>query len=205
MDIGDRPIVLTFTLDTPRLRDVDLSNVREFSGYIENVLCERNAIAGIGLYGENRTMYTQPRFTQAAEPRTVHLAMDIFKPAGSSVYSPMDATVHSFAYNSDNGDYGHTIILQHTLEGITFYTLYGHLSASSIKNFEEGQRIGAGEQIATLGTIDENGGWPPHLHFQIITDMLSEKGNFIGVSEPSKFPYWSRICPNPNLILKLEL
>ena len=68
----------------------------------------------------------------------------------------------------DFGDYGATIILTHILEGITFYSLYGHLSLNSIKNIHEGERIKKGNVFAEFGIPTENGHWPPHLHFQLI-------------------------------------
>src|SRR5690349_12009347 len=79
--------------------------------------------------------------------------------------APLDAIVHSFAFNNQQGDYGATIILTHKIEEISFFTLYGHLSLSSIKNIQEGQRIEKGDVFAEFGIPIENGHWPPHLHF----------------------------------------
>jgi murein DD-endopeptidase MepM/ murein hydrolase activator NlpD len=44
-----------------------------------------------------------------------------------------------------------------------------------------GQRFRAGETVGTIGSYPENGDWPPHLHFQLITDMLGLEGDFPGV------------------------
>lgn len=68
-------------------------------------------------------------------------------------------------------------------------------------NWTVGKPVAAGEQIATIGSMDENGGWPPHLHFQIILDMLGKEGDFIGVAPASQRAIWTSICPDPNLIL----
>ncbi|WP_238593699.1 hypothetical protein, partial [Endozoicomonas atrinae] len=46
-----------------------------------------------------------------------------------------------------------------------------------------------------------NGHWPPHLHFQVISDLLDQKGDFIGVAPKSERDYYLSICPDPNLIL----
>ncbi len=65
------------------------------------------------------------------------------------------------------------VILEHTTaDGLNFFTLYGHLSPAAIAGLRPGQIIAAGQQFATLGTPAENGGWPPHLHLQVITDLL---------------------------------
>jgi hypothetical protein len=66
-----------------------------------------------------------------------------------------------------------------------------------------GQIIQKGEVFAGIGDTDVNGGWPPHLHFQIITDLLGESGNFPGVARPSQRRVWQSLCPNPNLILNI--
>ena len=63
--------------------------------------------------------------------------------------------------------------------------------------------MAAGDLIAHLGDWHENGGWAPHLHFQVMTDMLGQKGNFFGVGHDSLWDVWSGICPDPNLILRL--
>jgi len=96
------------------------------------------------------------------------------------------------------------LILEHLIEGETFYTLYGHLSESSITDKVEGEQVRRGDLIATLGNETENGHWPPHLHFQVITDMLNNKGDFPGVAPPSAKEYFHRLCIDPNLILKIK-
>jgi hypothetical protein len=66
-----------------------------------------------------------------------------------------------------------------------------------------GDRVDAGQLIAHLGDWHENGGWAPHIHFQIMTDMLAQTGNFFGVGHDSLWDVWSEICIDPNLILRL--
>ena len=55
--------------------------------------------------------------------------------------------------------------------------------------------------IADIGNYPVNGNWPPHLHFQISIDMMGERENFPGVSEDILLSVWSKISPDPNLIL----
>lgn len=161
---------------------------------------------GLGLYGENRTVYRTPQFADAAsaEWRSVHLGIDVFAPAGTEVFAPLPGRVLHVAYNADPLDYGNTLILEHRAGEARFYTLCGHLGGSLPSLLHPGQEVRAGQLIAHLGDWHENGGWAPHLHFQIMTDMLDQAGgNFFGVGHPSLWDVWSGICPDPNLILRL--
>ena len=161
---------------------------------------------GIGLYGERRRVYATPQFADQASPerRTIHLGIDVFAPAGTPLYAPLPGTVLHLTYNADPLDYGHTLILEHEGNGVRFYTLYGHLGGSLPKLLAPGARVEVGQHIADLGDWHENGGWAPHVHFQIITDMLSQRrGNFFGVGHESLWDIWQQISPDPNLILRL--
>jgi murein DD-endopeptidase MepM/ murein hydrolase activator NlpD len=158
-----------------------------------------------GGYGEDRSLYTQPLFApEGEEPRTVHLGIDVFAPVDADVFAPLDGKVHSSRINDNPGDYGPTIILEHTpAPGLKFHTLYGHLSRDSLKGLKPGSAFMAGEKIASLGTKRENGGWPPHLHFQIILDIGAAKGDYPGVCKRSERDHWLSICPDPALLLGL--
>ena len=137
----------------------------------------------------------------AGAPRRLHLGIDIWGRPYTPVMSPCDAVIHSFAFNDDFGDYGATIILSHNLDGITFHTLYGHLSLNSIKNLREGGNVRSGDVIAEFGIPMENGQWPPHLHFQVIDDMGDWKGDYPGVCKYSEREFYLDNCPDPDLIL----
>jgi 4-aminobutyrate aminotransferase-like enzyme/Ser/Thr protein kinase RdoA (MazF antagonist) len=159
-----------------------------------------------GGYGEARALYTTNAFKQEANDgnkhRTIHLGVDFWAIAGTDVIAPLDGEIVT-SYNNDfDKDYGPTIILKHTInEQHVFFTLYGHLSKASLTNKHVGQHIKKGETIGALGNEQENGKWPPHLHFQIILDLLSHTQNFNGVSAPSQWNVFSSLCPNPNLLL----
>ena len=159
---------------------------------------------GLGLYGENRTVYATPQFADAASPerRTIHLGIDVFAPARTPVFAPLAGRVKHLTYNADPLDYGHTLILEHDLGGQRFYTLYGHLAAT-LPDLHPTATVEAGQIIAHLGDWPENGGWAPHIHFQIITDLLATSGNFFGVGHVSLGDVWSDISPDPNLLMRL--
>ncbi|MDH4195900.1 MAG: aminotransferase class III-fold pyridoxal phosphate-dependent enzyme [Candidatus Aminicenantes bacterium] len=169
---------------------------------------EKKAVA-VGRYDEARTAYTTDAFrvkrNDGWETRTVHLGLDIFMAPGKPVFAPLDGVVRGARDNAAFQDYGPTIILEHALPaGPAFYTLYGHLSRASLAGLREGQRVRKGDRIAEVGPPPENGGWSPHLHFQVITDLLDRRGEFAGVALPSQRDVWLSLCPDPNLILGLE-
>lgn len=159
---------------------------------------------GLGLYGENRTVYATAQFADAASPerRTIHLGIDVFAPAGTPVHAPLPGRVHSLTYNADPLDYGHTLILEHDLDGSRFFTLYGHLAAT-LPGLHPTGTIAPGQIIAHLGDWHENGGWAPHLHVQIITDLLATDGNFFGVGHAGLMDIWSDVSPDANLLMRL--
>ena len=162
------------------------------------------AQVAIGQYNEARLIYTSPAFITGdhptAETRTIHLGLDIFAPPGTPVYAPLAGKVHCLANNTARLDYGPLIILEHRAGEHTFYTLYGHLSAESLDKLQPGQAVNAGERIATIGAPPTNGDWPPHLHFQIITDLLGLDHDFPGVALASQREVWLSLSPDPALI-----
>jgi 4-aminobutyrate aminotransferase-like enzyme len=128
--------------------------------------------------------------------------MDLFPEAGTPVFAPFAATVHAFADNTAPLDYGPVVILEHrTSEGMKFFTLYGHLSRASLSGLQAGDLISRGQEFAKIGNSEENGGWAPHLHFQIILDLLDLSTNFPGVAFASQREVFTAISPDPNLIL----
>ncbi|HMA01798.1 MAG TPA: aminotransferase class III-fold pyridoxal phosphate-dependent enzyme, partial [Gemmatimonadaceae bacterium] len=167
-----------------------------------------NVPLSIGRYDEPRLIYTAPEFATGggplAEHRTIHIGLDLFAPVGTPVYAPFDGTVHAFADNRQPLDYGPVIVLRHeTDDGTEFFTLYGHLSRKSLDDLEIGRPFKAGERIATLGPAAVNGGWTPHLHLQLITNMLELGTDFPGVAPRSQRAVWRALCPDPNLIARV--
>jgi 4-aminobutyrate aminotransferase-like enzyme/Ser/Thr protein kinase RdoA (MazF antagonist) len=183
------------------------------SAAITAELQRANAAIGIGRYDEPRPLYTSPRFQSSENPveesRSIHLGLDLFAQPGTPVRAPLAATVEAFANNVQHLDYGPVVILKHTPSpGATdakeaFYTLYGHLTTDSLKGLKIGQQIDAGERFAALGNSQENGGWPPHLHFQIIIDLLDLGTDFPGVASASQRNLWKSLSPDPNLLLSI--
>lgn len=199
----DQLFPLDFTAVNTELTNEILNNTDLFSNWINQKLISNNAKYGIGGYNEHRTIYSRSEhFNTEEEPRRLHLGVDIWAPAGTPIYNFYAAKVHSFANNNHYGDYGATIILEYNIDGFQFFALYGHLSLASLSDLEEGKYIPAGQKIAELGINEENGNWPPHLHFQIIKNMQGLKGDYPGVCKFTERNKYLSNCPNPNSILE---
>lgn len=193
---------LDLSVGNQELYDIDLLRIDKLDAYIKQKLLATEKQFAIGGYGENRLIYQKSNhFGKGETARTIHLGIDIWCPANTSVYAPLEGRIHSFQNNDNFGDYGPTIILEHRIESVLFYTLYGHLSLASLDKITEGQPIKKGQEIATLGNEKENGHWPPHLHFQVIADMLGNKGDFPGVAAQNEKEKWLKICPDPEVFL----
>jgi 4-aminobutyrate aminotransferase-like enzyme/Ser/Thr protein kinase RdoA (MazF antagonist) len=173
---------------------------------ILRAMASKGALVGVGLYDEPRIIYTSSAFKPegAGENRTVHLGIDLYVNPGTPIHAPLDGTVHACGNNARPQDYGPLIVLQHrTDDGEPFYTLYGHLSESSLKGLEEGMEVKRGQAIAAVGHAAVNGNWPPHLHFQVITDLLGRGLDFPGVCAYAERAIWCALSPDPDLILGL--
>ncbi len=194
-----------FTINNNELTTGVIADTAQFSQWINNKLQQSGCRYGIGGYMEHRTLYSRSAlFDTDEEPRRLHLGTDIWGPAGTRVYAPLKGTVHSFQNNNNYGDYGPTIILQHNLQGLRLYSLYGHLNTGCLSKLTVGQDVEQGQHIADFGEPHENGSWPPHLHFQLMYDIEGLAGDYPGVGRYSQMKTYRQNIPDPNLILKFS-
>lgn len=203
--------VLRRDMSREHLRVLDLSGVVADAGTLAG-LTDAEALAtstAIGRYGENRSMYSAPEFEtiDSSEARTIHIGIDLFAPAGDDVLAPLDAVVVDLGVETVRLGFGGIVVLRHeTDDGAPFWTLYGHLSPASLQTLTVGQHLAAGDVIARLGTPAENGGWVPHLHFQVMTHLCGWSATqIIGVVARSQWDVWGSVFPNPNLVLGLPV
>jgi 4-aminobutyrate aminotransferase-like enzyme/Ser/Thr protein kinase RdoA (MazF antagonist) len=161
---------------------------------------EAGATAAIGRYREPRLLYTSAAFGNPhdANRRSVHLGVDVFVPPGTPVHAWLDGVVDVAHDNAAPLDYGPIVVLRHRSDmGDLFYTLYGHLNREALETLPPGREIRQGEAFATVGSADENGGWTPHLHFQLIVDLLGLGADFPGVCRASELTVWEALSPDP--------
>lgn len=201
---ADKILSLDLTKNNTDLTEEMVADTELFSQYINRTLQQSNAKFAVGGYDEHRTVYSRSKVFDAAgeseEPRRLHLGLDIWGAAGTPVYAPLDGVIHSFAFNDQYGDYGATIIVSHPSPNGSFHSLYGHLSLKDLDGLFEGKPVHAGEEIAHFGEPQENGHWPPHLHFQLIIDMEDKKGDYPGVCKFSERTSYLSNCPDPGVL-----
>lgn len=159
---------------------------------------------GIGLYDEVRPIYLQDMFAvDHHERRTVHLGVDLFAAAGTPICAPLSGIIHRLRDHAAEQDFGPSLVLKHGAgDNLRFYTLFGHLSPATLDRWDEGQTVSAGDLLAHIGDYPDNGNWVPHLHFQIVVDLL-DQDNFPGVCSPRQRDLYTSLSPDPNLILRL--
>lgn len=196
-------ISLDFSPQNPALYEVDFTNTNAFDRYVFGQLQTAGKQYGIGGYMEHRAIYQRSEVfgTNLEDFRNIHLGVDIWAEAGTAVFAPLEGKIFSFQNNQGFGDYGPTIILEHCLDGQTLYSLYGHLQLSDLENLEIGMTISQGEKFCHLGPFPENGDWPPHLHFQLLWDLMGNWGDFPGVCSHREKEKYRNNCPDPNLLI----
>jgi len=166
-----------------------------------------DAIA-VGGYGEARLLYSTPEYATAQDPaaerRTVHLGTDLWTRAGTPLHAPRAGRVHRVEDNAAPLDYGPVVVLEHrTDDGVPYFSLYGHLSLESLTHLKPGDEVAAGEVIGWIGSPPRNGGWAPHVHCQVILDLLGLDVDFPGVALPSRASAFLGLSPDPALLLGL--
>ena len=179
----------------------NFNDPERFSRRVRRMLEDKDADFGVGGYGEVRPVYTTDDFMAEGNDgprwRTTHLGLDVWGPAGTPVYAPCDGVMHSTGVDPTAGGYGNVIILEHRMAGgRPFYTLYGHLMPDN-GTMRAGTPVRSGDEIARFGHVEVNGGWPPHLHFQVMVDLLGYEGDFPGVAFPEEADVWLGLCPDP--------
>lgn len=189
---------IDLSASNPNLNYEKTNDPKYLDVFISNELKINNVQYGIGGYAEKRAAYrASDNFKSNEEERCIHLGVDIWTKAYTIFHTPLDAVVHSFKNNNLPFDYGGTIILEHNENGGKFHTLYGHLSLTSLEGLKKGMEIKAGSPICQIGDWHENGGWPPHLHFQMICDMQNLEGDYFGACTEKEMDFYLNNCPNP--------
>ncbi|MGB0836833.1 MAG: aminotransferase class III-fold pyridoxal phosphate-dependent enzyme [Flavobacteriaceae bacterium] len=180
-------------------------DLSEFQEHLQRTFPENTT--AIGGYLEARTLYTSEAFQKIdlnqINYRSIHLGIDLWFKNGHVLKAPLDGKIVLLENHQIRKDYGPLIVLEHLLDsGRKFYTLYGHLSTESTAQLSLGQQIKQGQKFAEIGNSTENGNWVPHLHFQLVMDLLGNTKNFPGVAYPDDIEAWKMICPSPMILFK---
>lgn len=183
--------------------DLDL-----FQFKIETLQKKNPATIIAGGYLEPRSIYASDAYGKVGnsgkESRTIHLGIDFWLPVNTAVHALFDGEVVTAVHDKGDKEYGGLLILKHRAEDVDFFTLYGHNTVVSVLKHKVGDRIKKGSKITELANYPENGNWAPHLHFQLMLSMLDYKSDFPGVAYVNQLEVFKSICPNPNLLFKVD-
>ena len=155
----------------------------------------------VGRYNERRpAMYEASMFDSAEGAREIHIGVDIGSEVGTPVHSCADGVLHSCGYNPGKGDYGNVLVAEYSLNGLRVWALYGHLSSASIEGRVPGMAVASGDVLGWMGGRHENGGWPPHVHFQLSL-VEPPTHDMPGVVAAAHHEAALRAHPDPRLVL----
>ncbi|PHP53721.1 M23 family peptidase [Actinomyces ruminis] len=106
----------------------------------------------------------------------LHAGQDWAAAAGTPIYAAAAGTVVAAGMSSGTG----TIIIEHQIDGQTWYTSYLHMYADGIY-VSEGDQVEAGQLIAGVGSTGYSTG--PHLHFEVRTANNTEDSSTVDPAE----------------------
>ena len=127
-------ISIDLSIQNTSLSINDLRSSSSFSNYINAYLESHSKQIAYGGYLERRLLYSRSIHfnTNINHQRDIHLGIDLWCVVNTAVTAAFCGRIHSFKNNTNFGDYGPTIIIEHQFEEFQFFTLYGHLSLASI-------------------------------------------------------------------------
>ena len=178
-----------FIVDLP-----ELYHVHDFTKRVEKSPLEYS----IGKYDENRKGLYESELFEGK--RTHHVGIDIGGPVGTPIYAFHNGIIFDKKYLPADGDYGNVIIMEHEFNGTKLWALYGHLSSESLETFKIGDIVETGQLIGWFGDKNENGGWEPHVHFQISREEPMNC-DLPGVVTPDEREQALWKYPDPRLVL----
>jgi len=97
------------------------------------------------------------------------LLRDRYGEPADPVMATADGTVVYFNARPSLSNYGNYLVVRHVVEGVEIYSLYAHLRAIRA-GLKIGDRVKAGEMIATMGRTSNAETIPPwraHVHFEL--------------------------------------
>ncbi|MCP4054536.1 MAG: peptidase M23, partial [Mesoflavibacter sp.] len=112
----DDYVAIDLSKQNEDLKLFDVSSSKAWEIYINNYLKKANKKVAYGGYLEHRNLYDRSAYfssqTEEAQ-RNIHLGLDLWCPAGTDILAAFNGVIHSFNDNTNFGDYGPTIILEH--------------------------------------------------------------------------------------------
>jgi len=159
----------------------------------------RTSQYGVGKYAEKRPgMYLGDQFVDTG--RDVHVGVDLAGPVGEGVHCFLEGHIFLMHDNDREYDYGPTIITRHEWLDQEVFALHGHLSRESLERWRLGDAFDAGARLGHLGSSEVNGGWNPHVHFQL-SRLEPTLCDLPGAVREEDAEWALRAFPDPQLVL----
>jgi 4-aminobutyrate aminotransferase-like enzyme len=189
-DLTDQGVtVLDLSVGSDDLRDGVWERPGAVRAHIARALKERGSGLGLGRHAEARLSYT--RYDSPVEPETIHLGVEVFVPAETAVFAPLEGSVARLGWNE-------LIVRHEPAAGCAFYTRYAGLAPADLLTL--GGRVQRGQVLGRVASADVGAPLPPHLHFQLACDL---PGDLPALAAGAERAVWLSICPDPNLVLNI--
>lgn len=130
----------------------------------------------------------------AKKGRAYHAGVDLVS-SKHAIYAAADGTVSYRGYSSGNGNH---VILRHTLNSSTVYTLYSHLDDFSGCP-KVNQSVSRGDRIGTMGNTGNSTG--THLHFAVFIGSSNDPYGYTSVNSSSRMSYKGCTFYNPATVI----
>jgi len=125
----------------------------------------------------------------------IHQHTDRYGEPTDPVMATADGTVMYVNTKAGLSNYGKYIVIHHVIEGIEIYSLYAHLSATSVT---AGQTVSGGQVIGTMGrtsnTSERIGKERAHVHFELnllVNDNYAQWFKKFGAGERNDHGEWN--------------
>jgi 4-aminobutyrate aminotransferase-like enzyme/Ser/Thr protein kinase RdoA (MazF antagonist) len=155
---------------------------RDHGAVADAIARERRDGLAVGRYGEARLVYDAG--VEDEEPATLHLGVDVFAAAATTVRAPLAGRVQRH-----DGD---GLVLAHG-------PWYIHLRGLE-PSLPEGAEVAVGDSLGTIREPDGTGMLPAHVHVQLCCERIDDL--------PARAPAslgdaWRGVCPDPSGLLGL--
>lgn len=172
---------------------------------VSTLMQQQDAEVAVGRHNEVRAIYKEDNFCYQGNDeviwRTVNMGIEFFTSSALPVSSVYSGKV--FLKVTDTIEHGNVIVLHHEInETLSFYTIYGGLSKSSIESIKLGAEVVTGEQIGVVKAVE--GTTLYNFHLMVVLDWPGAIESVLKVVPYHQRELYKSICPDPWLLFSGE-